>query len=358
MSVEDEILELAEDMVKFRSSKNHPGEIEKNLQYIEEYFAGDEFLVERYESEGKTSLVVSFEDTLEPEVMLHGHIDIVEAPEQMFEPELRDGKLYGRGAGDMKSGVAALMKLVKDMAGWEDRPSVALVIVSDEELGGFNGMGHLVDLGYRPNFAISAEPNNMEGYMDIVIKQKGVLQLKVSAEGASAHGSRPWKGENAIEKLIDGYREIDSLFTDSEGRWVSTLNLGTIEGGDAVNKVPDHAEMDLDIRFASEYVPEEILDDLEELDIDIEVVFNEPMLDNDPENPYIQQLKSSAGDVVGDCALERKEPGSDMRFLAAEGIPAVVFGPEGYNSHADDEYAAVESFGDYYEILKRFLRQR
>lgn len=356
MNVTDEITRLTEELVEFRSTADRPGEIEKALNYIEDYFSGDEFVVQRYESGGKPTLVISFDETKEPDVMLHGHIDVVEAPEEMFETEIRDGKIHGRGTADMKAGVACLMKLMKDFSELEPKPHVALVIVSDEEIGGFDGMGYLIEEGFRPGFGISAEPNNLDGYMDIVIQQKGILQVTVSAEGKSAHGSKPWNGENAIEKLMSDYREIKSLFTS--GDWNTTLNLGTFNGGDATNKVPGRAEMNLDIRFSPEYPSDEVIADFDELGVDYQVNFNEAMLENNPENPEIQALKETAEDIIGECELARKEPGSDMRFLAAEDIPAVVFGPEGYYSHGDDEHAVISSFEDYYKILKQFVESK
>lgn len=356
MSVEKEITGLAEDMVRFRSTKKNPGEIERCLKYIEEYFSDDDFVIKRYEKEGTPSMVISFEDTKEPELVLHGHIDVVPGSDDLYEPEIRDGKMYGRGTADMKAGVACLMKLLKDLR--QEEPSVALMIVADEETGGFKGAKYLFsEIGYQPEFAVSAEPNNMERYMDIVIKQKGVMRAEITAEGKNAHGSRPWDGGNAAEKLIEKYPEIREFFPENEEKtWDTTVNLGVLDSGEAVNQVPDEATAKLDIRYSENYVPEEITEDLEKVrGVKVVVSSKEPMLNNDPEDESIQRLKDKVEAVTGKCKLAKKEPASDMRHLTREGIPAVVFGPEGYNVHSPDEHANVESFGDYYEIMKRFI---
>lgn len=356
-NMEEELVDLTEDLVKFKTTKGREDEIDRCLEYIKDFFSSDEFIVKEYESGGKKSLMVSFDESMDPEILLHGHIDVVEAPEEMFKPEVRDGKIYGRGTGDMKAGVACLMSVMESLAELEETPSVALMIVSDEEVGGFNGAKYLLnEIGYSPKFGISAEPNNLDGYMDIVVEQKGILQLKLTAEGKSAHGSKPWKGVNAADRLIDQYTRVRDLFEEpDEDEWRTTMNLGQFHAGEATNSVPDHAEAYLDIRYASDYTPDEILSDLEEMDIGAEAVLNESMLKTDDDNPYVQQLKSAAENVIDECRIARKEPGSDMRFLTEKGVPAVVFGPEGYHSHGDEEHAVIDGMADYCRIIKRFV---
>lgn len=356
-SKQEEILELTEKLVRFRSTNDNIEEIENCLEFIEDYFSGPEFTVERYENEGIPSMVITFGHE-DPDLMLHGHIDVIEAPDEMFEPERRDGKLYGRGTADMKAGVAALMVAMKDLK--DEKPSIGLMIVSDEERGGFNGAGYLFSEHYSPEFAISAEPNNIDGYLDIITDQKGIFQVKVSTEGLSAHGSRPWNGENAMEKFMEKWPEITGLFSDHEqgSEWVTTVNLGKVRAGESTNKVPEKTEAWLDIRTAEEYPNDEVLEDLESIEgLKVEESLNESMFSTDQDNPYVQALKSSAEKFEENCKVSRKEPGSDMRFLTENGIPAVVFGPEGYNAHAPNEYATIESLEDYYSIIMDFVRE-
>nr|EGQ40371.1 MAG: acetylornithine deacetylase/succinyl-diaminopimelate desuccinylase family [Candidatus Nanosalinarum sp. J07AB56] len=95
--------------MRFETVEGNSEEIDRCLDYVREFFEGDEFVIQEFENGSATVLIVGFEDTLSPEVLLHGHVDVVPADSQMFEPELEDGCLYGRGAGDMKAGVACLM---------------------------------------------------------------------------------------------------------------------------------------------------------------------------------------------------------------------------------------------------------
>lgn len=354
---QEEILELTEKLVGFKSTNDNLEEINNCLNFIEEYFSGPEFEIFRHEKNDIPSMVVTFGEK-NPELMLHGHIDVIEAPDEMFQTERKDGKLYGRGTGDMKAGVAALMQIMKDLK--DEQPSIGLMIVSDEERGGFNGAGYLFSEKYSPEFAISAEPNNIDGYLDIITDQKGILQLKISTEGFSAHGSRPWNGENAMEKFMEKWPEIKDLFEDhgDGNNWVTTVNLGKVRAGESTNKVPEKAEAWLDIRTAREYPNDEVLEDIRDIEgLEVEESLNESMFSTDSENEKVQALKNSAEKFEDECKVSRKEPGSDMRFLTENGIPAVVFGPEGYNAHAPDEYAVIDSLGDYYEIMMDFIEE-
>ncbi|MFB6216629.1 MAG: M20/M25/M40 family metallo-hydrolase, partial [Candidatus Aenigmatarchaeota archaeon] len=138
--ISQRVAELASELIKFQTTRHRPDEIEKCLEFIEGYF-DEGFAVRRFEKNGKPSLVISLEKIREPKILLHSHIDVVEAEEDMFLPQIEDGCLYGRGSADMKAGVACLMKAMKDLRELEDQPSVALMITSDEERGGFNGAG-------------------------------------------------------------------------------------------------------------------------------------------------------------------------------------------------------------------------
>lgn len=352
MKRQQRIVKLTRDLMEFRTTHDND-RFEEALDYIRRYFSTTDVRFREYENEGYKSLLIHRGSPEKPGLLLHGHIDVVEAEEDMFKPRVEDGKLYGRGSADMKAGVAALMDVMKET----DNTNLSLLIVTDEEIGGFNCMGHVIE-DLEPDFAISAEPNNTSGYLDIVTKQKGVLQVEVEKEGSAGHASRPWKGDNAAEELIGKYPEIKALFEDySEDHWVTTCNLGTMDSGKSMNRIPDKASLGLDIRFSDQYRSDQVLKDLRDIQgIEVEVKADEPMLDTDDGDDNVERLNSIAGEF-GESGIVRKEPASDMRFLSEKGVPAVVFGPEGYNSHAGDEYAVISSFEDYCEILERFIEE-
>ena len=353
-TVEDEIENITEDLVKFKTVEGNEDEFEKAFDYIRDYFSGTGLEIQQYEFDGTPSLVISTDE--DPDIMFHGHVDVVPGDEKMFEPESRDGKIYGRGTADMKAGVAASMKLLKEKAG-EDN-SLGLIIVTDEETGGFKGAKKLAE-EFSPEFFLSAEPNNTENYMEIITEQKGVMKVDISAEGKNAHAARPWSGENAAEKLWEKYSQIRKNFSTRKEDWGTTINMGTFRAEGATNVVPDEAEAGLDIRWTEKYPPEQIKEDFKAVEgLRFEVKAEEPMLNTDNENRFVKLLKEASDEVLDDeVPVGRKEPASDARHFSGKGVVSVVFGPEGYEVHEDGEYAVVSSFGDYYRALENFIEK-
>lgn len=346
-----EITGLTEDLIRFRTVKGDEKEFNKAFKYVKNYFKDTSLEISEYENEGVKSLVVKNDE--DPEIMLHGHLDVVDADQELFEPRKDDGKLYGRGSADMKGGLACLMKTIKQT----NHSSIGLMIVSDEEVGGFNGAKYLVENFYSPEFVISAEPNNTAGYLNIINKQKGVVRAQISAEGKNAHGSRPWNGENAAEKLWENYSELKKKFSTVKEEWGTTVNLGNFTSKGAVNVVPDYAEAGLDIRYTKEYTPKEIEEDMEQIEgLNFEINAVDPMLDTNPDNSFVQKLKSASEEAIGEkVEITRKEPASDVRHFSQKGIPGVVFGPEGYNVHEDGEYLVISSLEEYYNCIHVFI---
>ena len=351
--ISEEINGITEDLMKFKTVKGNSKEFDKAFSYIGNFFSDTGLEIYRHENEGYRTLVVATDE--DPELMLHGHIDVVDAKNELFQPEIRDGKIFGRGSADMKSGLAALMLLMKNL---DKEISVGLMIVSDEEIGGFDGAKYLVENGfYSPEFVISAEPNNTEGFLKIITKQKGVIRAKIFAEGKNAHGSRPWNGENAVEKLWEKYSELKENFSQEKSDWGTTVNLGNFTSEGAVNVVPEYAEAGLDIRYTKKYTPDEIEEDMESIEgLEFEVTAVDPMLDTENDDDFVQKLKEVSEEVTeNEIEITRKEPASDVRHFSEQGIPGVVFGPEGYNVHEDREYAVIDSFEDYYNCLEAFI---
>ena len=346
--------DLTERLVEFRTTQDKPEEIEKSLEFVEGLFDQKKFYTQSFEHQNTSSLLISFTEDLNPEVLLHGHLDVVDAREELFRPGKKEGRIYGRGTADMKAGVACCIKAMQELGNREERPDVALLLTTDEEVGGFNGTGYVAEQGLEPGFVVSAEPDDSGSFPSIVVEQKGVLQLKISASGKSAHGSKPGKGENAAEKLMQKYFRIKELF--SEGEFTTTVNLGKFRSGQEVNKVPEEAEMHIDIRYSGEYPKEEVLKDIRRIEgIEVEVTAEAPMMQVAEENSYVRKLSDSIGQIAEAPELRRENFASDMRFFTSKGIPAVCFGPEGYNLHGEDEYVEIEGLSVYCEILKNFL---
>ena len=349
--------EITRELVKIQSTPQKTGEKNRVLNYVENLLNDQDYQFREFEDEEARSLLITFRETMSPNILLHGHLDVVSASGDLFQPEKRDGKLYGRGTADMKSGVACCIKLMQRMAEKDGTPDVGLLLTTDEEVGGFKGTGYVVDQGLEPGFVISAEPDDSGDFPSIVNKQKGVLQLKITAEGKSAHGSKPGKGVNAAEKLMEKYRELKRLFSD--GEFPTTVNLGRFESGEEVNKVPENAEMHLDIRYSQQYPAEKVLEDIRSIDeIEVEVTARAPMMNTSRSEKALKSLQTAVQEATGKKAEFRSENfASDMRFFTSRNIPAVCFGPEGKNLHGEDEYVELYSLQDYIKSLEMFVEE-
>ncbi len=349
-----EIVELSGKLMRFKSTSDNIFELHRIIDFAEGYFRGEKVIIERSVFNKKPSLIVLFEKTKKPELFLNCHLDVVPASEKMFAPQIREGVLYGRGAIDDKLPAAAIMNLMREFARQKRTPSMGLMLTTDEEVGGENGVKKLLE-AYSCSFAIVPDGGNMEA----VLKMKGIVQAKITARGKAAHGSQPWLGENAIEKLMLAYSRIKKAFPDSspKNRWVTTMNPSVINAGDALNRVPDHAELYVDIRYPENESEESILSRLHKIEgIKIELLTSAIPLNSSPENKYMKKFMAAGRKILGrEIEKSFMYGASDARYFAEKGIPVMVFRPSGQGEHAEDEQASIESVKPFYDMLHGFI---
>jgi succinyl-diaminopimelate desuccinylase len=295
-----------------------------------------------------------------PTVVLHGHLDVVPGRAEQFTPRVEGDRLYGRGAYDMKGGLAAMMCAVHDLAE-EERVRLHFVCVADEESEEIEARAsdYLVQQGYVGDFAITGEPTDMH----IGIQAKGVLAMRIEVAGTAAHGSTPWVGDNAVLKAVDVFRQIEVLPFARESSDLfdrPSINLGRIMGGDALNKVPDLCIIDVDVRYLPGQDADEIRASVDALpDATVVKVFHRHPAIVEREDPFVQVLGAAISQVAAPVA-ERLGVGRDgasdaISFLEA-GVPAVEFGPIGDGHHGPEEWVSVRSLGDYRRTLVEFVK--
>jgi succinyl-diaminopimelate desuccinylase len=293
-----------------------------------------------------------------PTVVFHGHVDVVPAHSEQYIPRVDGDRLFGRGAYDMKGGLASMMVATCDLAAQQD-VRVHFVCVSDEESDEATqrGSDYLVEQGYTGDFAITGEPTDLH----IGVQAKGVLAMRIEVAGKSAHGSTPWLGDNAVLKAIDVFRQIESLpFSRESSEFFDrpSISLGRIIGGDALNKVPDLCVMDVDVRFLPGQEPEDILEGVRAIpDVHVAKVFLRDPAIVARSNPFVQLLASA---VAEGTPAERISVGRDgasdaISFIEA-GVPAVEFGPEGAGHHGPEEWVSIDSLSRYRSALVEFVR--
>jgi succinyl-diaminopimelate desuccinylase len=294
-----------------------------------------------------------------PTVVLHGHLDVVPGRAEQFDPRIEGDRLYGRGAYDMKGGLASMMCAVHDVA-QQERVQVHFVCVSDEESEEVDDRGsdQAVKAGYLGDFAITGEPTDLH----IGIQAKGVLAMRIEVAGTAAHGSTPWVGDNAVLKAIDTFRQIESLPFARESSDLfdrPSINLGRIVGGDALNKVPDLCVIDVDVRYLPGQDPEEIRAAVEAFpDVHVAKVFHRQPAIVERDDPYVQALGTAIARVA-EPTSERLGVGRDgasdaISFIEA-GVPAVECGPSGDGHHGPEEWVSIRSLSQYRAALVEFV---
>jgi succinyl-diaminopimelate desuccinylase len=293
-----------------------------------------------------------------PTVVLHGHLDVVPGNADQFEPRVEGDRLFGRGAYDMKGGLAAMMCAVRDLAS-QDTVRVHFVCVCDEESDEQKerATDFVVKRGYVGDFAITGEPTNLR----IGVQAKGVLALRLHVTGRSAHGSTPWLGDNAVLKAVDVVRSIESLpFTRESSDLFDrpSISLGRIMGGDAVNRVPDACAVDLDIRYLPGQDPEAILAAIgAQEDTEVTKVFHREPIVVSRDEPHVQVLADAVSKVtpVSESIAVGRDGTSDVIHFLEAGTPGVEFGPVGDGHHGPEEWVSIESLGQYREALLKFV---
>lgn len=290
-------------------------------------------------------------------IILNGHLDVVLRKNKQFMPYIEDGRLYGRGSADMKSGAAAMLSTILKLKNKSLTCQVQLQLVTDEETGGFNCSKYLADNGFVGDFVICGEPTQL----GIGIQAKGILQIYLEFIGKSAHGSRPWQGDNAIVKAYEAYKTITSLpFTKEKSEFYScpSVNLSKIEGGDVYNKVPDYCKMYLDIRFLPEQDPKEIIRQIKEsAGVEVNVHSRGDAVKTKIDDMNVKKLKKSISRITnGKSEIFGQHGSADTRFYSKYNVPSVEFGPIGKNWHGDDEFVIIDSVYLYEQILMDFIK--
>ena len=296
-----------------------------------------------------------------PCVVFHGHLDVVPGHPEQFQPQIDGDRLVGRGAYDMKGGLAAMMCALKDLER-QDRVRVRLVCVPDEESEELDerSTDAVVDGGLGGDFAITGEPTDMH----IGVEAKGVLAMRIVVHGRAAHSSTPWLGVNAVLKAIDVFRAIESLPFSRESSEMfdrPSINLGRIQGGDALNKVPDECTMAVDVRYLPGQDPAEILTQVRAIEgIDVTRTFIHPPVTVSRSDPYVRALREAVGrsSPGGETVMSVGRDGaSDAAAFIEAGIPAVEFGPTGSGHHGPEEWVSVSSLARYRRALADFVRE-
>lgn len=398
-SLEKELIEFAQEIVRI-PTENPPGryypecaetigDMMKKIGCEVEYINIPEELLPELAPKGKNlprvNVIGRYKGTHDrPNIHFSGHYDVVPAGEgwsvDPYEAVVKDGKLFGRGSSDQKSGIVSQIFAIYALkkAGIKLKGTIISSATPDEETGGEAGMGYLVKEGYlnkeNTDYCVITECLDVD---KVCLGHRGTLWFELTTKGVQSHGSMPYEGVNAIENMVKVINAIDKkirplLMADSkypiqpvECR-KSTLTITTIEAGNKVNTVPNRCKATFDWRLIPEqsvsWGKEKILSICEELkskDPNFDYEFNvimevEPTIvpdDTDVVNAFLKAGNEYLGKEM-DFSLS---PGSDdQKYVVKEGNmeECIVYGPGPLVlAHKVDEYVKIEDMKNSAKIM-------
>ncbi len=300
-----------------------------------------------------------------PRILFAPHTDTVSVGGMTIDPfggEVRDGKVWGRGASDTKGPMATMLWALHEM-----RDAIPTLPVEIHFVGFMSeesaqlGSQHFAAHHGRYDLAIIGEPTSLK----TVFRHKGCLWADVHTTGVAVHGATPELGVNAIVKMSKLVQALDTEFRDilaeagGDDEWLgaSTINIGTIHGGTRSNIVADACTLRLDIRTTPNLVRAggalHLLTDFiarHDATASVTVASEAFHLDTDPANPFIQKLINSGATLTGAPWF------CDAAFLAAAGTPAIAIGPGSIaQAHTKDEFITVTDLEAGVAFFTRFI---
>ena len=373
-----EIVELTRRMVAVPSYRADEGWESGVARVLEEFLGGDGIATTRQPVlDGRENLIATLPGRAagRPLLMLNGHMDTVppsgSMPYPPFAAEIHEGRVWGRGAVDMKGAVAAMAGALVALrrAGVRPPRAVMLAAVIAEETGNL-GTAALARSGPFADMAVVGEPSDLT----IIPAHRGVYRCDVLVHGRAAHGSTPELGLNAI---VQAARLIVALDERLPEMWKRqrhpvlggpSVNIGTVRGGIAANVVPDRCVFNFSKRFVPGDSPERIRADLEtviagsigagQAELVRDPAFDavpRPPLDLSADHALYRTLRESIEAVTGrPAAVGRFQAFTDAAVLQAGGTPAVVFGPGDLAlAHTDEEHVALDALHSAARVYAR-----
>lgn len=384
-SEKDQIIELTRALIRI-PSQNPGDDILPVMTYIYDHLQKNEVSCTFVSADDHpVSLLAVVGSGKGPCLILNGHADVVPVGDRgrwQFDPfsgEVRDGRILGRGASDMKGGLAGIIYTTCALASFveETGGTLVLCVVPDEETMGLWGTRWLVETGKVSGDACLVAGPTSRG--DVEIGQKGSLWLKVRARGVPAHGSlSPYAGDNAIVRLLpfmSAVGELAEMFPEippgerevmesskSLARTLLpagaenvldhvTVNIGLIRGGTKINVVPEEAEVHLDIRVPVGMRSQTVLNKVRELASRtlgdrgaVEALWCFEPCSTTPRERIVEIVTRNVAEVLGRQATATYQwASSDARYFRYRGIPTVQYGPANLEGiHSYNETVSVE----------------
>ncbi|MFZ2970351.1 MAG: M20/M25/M40 family metallo-hydrolase [Minisyncoccia bacterium] len=351
-------------LIKFKTITGNFEENDKALKWVKSKIDSKKYFIKEFKSEGYTSLVITAQRTIKPRIFLVAHMDVAKAENEMFVPKVKNNNLHARGAFDMKYAIACYLGILKELKNDSSKYDFGVMITTDEEYGGKNGVKFLLDRGFDCDVAFL--PDGSENWK-IEKASKGVWCFVIKSHGRSAHPSMPWKGENALETLMDYLCKLQKGFKNEPCgdplHIHSTMDVNEFNTGRTGDNLPDYAEAMVDIFFTSENEFKKIIKTEKELrkkypGLKLNTTILNPSVRMDTDNKYADEFYLMARKLYGIKKETMFTHGtSDAHYFIEKGISVIETRPNGGDFHGDGEWIDLRDMERFYRVLKKFVER-
>lgn len=362
------VIDIAQNLMRFRTETGNIPEIEKCLEYAKSLFNGLDVKGGIYHFDNASPvLFLSNVETDNYDVICLGHLDVVPAADDMFSPYIKDGKLYGRGSLDMKSFAAVALNSLEHVLKNKLPLKFAVILSTDEEKGSKSTHAFMEA---HPNLKAKIVLDNDVGgdINKIVSKCKNPVFVKVMADGQAAHGSTPWEGIDANEILMETLHNIRQIYpyyskggVNPQNKWIDTVHVAIMNGGEVSNVIARHAEAVLDFRLTENSTVENLKRNLDKCmtqGATYKISSESTPVVMDENNPFILDYKHFAEQALGHpLEFEHIGGATDSRAFAVRGSIVIMHSGTGEGMHAEGEYVEVDSVEKIADTQIKFLNK-
>lgn len=362
------VIETAQNLMRFRTETGNKEEIKKCLDYAQGLFSDSGVKGGIFEyPDVSPVLFLSNVESNDFDVVCLGHLDVVPAADEMFEPFIENGRLHGRGSLDMKSFAAVALNSLEYVLKEKLPLKFAVILSTDEEKG--SKSTHAFMNAHAELKSKIVLDNDVGGdILRIVSKCKNPVFVKIIAEGQAAHGSTPWDGVDANERLMTVLGNIRKLYpyyskggVVPQDKWIDTVHVATINGGQVSNVISNHAEALLDFRLTENSSVDNLKKNLGKCLIEgviYKIASESTPVVMDENNPYILDYKHFAEQIIGqELEFEHIGGATDSRSFAVRGSIVIMHSGTGEGMHAEGEYVETASVEQIANIQMKFLEK-
>jgi len=362
-----DLQKVTADLIRFRTETGNLPEILNCLDYVKGLFKETTAEITQYQKDSLAPvLLLANTKEMDFDVLAVGHLDVVPAEDALFEPVIKDGKMYGRGTLDMKSFAAVALNSLQYVLEEQLPLRFGVLLATDEEKGSFGLDAFLKD--YPDLKAKLVLDVDVAGDISkIVAKCKNPVFVKISVTGREAHGSTPWEGIDANEKLMLVWQNIRRFYPyfskelpRPQNTWIDTVHFARIEGGDVANVISNASEALLDFRLTEHSTLAVLADRLSQCMVpgsEYKIISSGTPVVMDEENPYIRQYKQLLEGVLQkECTFEYIGGATDSQFFANRGSVVIMNSGSGAGMHAAGEFVEWKSVEQLAEAQKLFLK--